>query len=65
MLFSLLGIRSRKVSNRYYLETNAFWRLLHMFAFLVCLGFVTFLFLEDFIGLNLFGFCGITALFKQ
>jgi hypothetical protein len=44
----------------YILESDAFWRILHAFVILISVLLTIFFYLEDFMGLNFYGLCGVT-----
>lgn len=50
----------KKSKSCYILESEAFWRILHAFVILISVLITIFLYLEDFMGLNFYGLCGVT-----
>ena len=60
MLFWCSGSVSEKVLPLNYLESEGFWRILHLAIIIVSLLLTVFVWLDDFIGLSYNGLCGIT-----
>ncbi len=54
----------KKVKKLTYLETENFWRLLHIMLFLLCALATVLFYFGGLIGLNLFGICGFTQLYR-